>query len=199
MEMINKYSEVFTLDKNPLTYVDLDEFNTPKKYYAFIMLNRYGEKLLSPMISKLIENNDISTENLQLLGEIISARFMPIWRHINNTLNIEYNPIADYRITGTEKITANNRTENTDSRNIQNFISGFNSEDDTSLDDSNSKSAGSSNRIGEDNRDKIYTKEGITGATPIQEYIQREIKLRKVPICDIIVEDVIKFITLAIY
>lgn len=196
--MINRYNEVFTLEKNPLKYVDLSEFETPHKYYSFIMLNKYGEKLLAPMIEKLIENNDISEENLQLLGEIISARFLPIWRQIYNTLNIEYNPIADYRIKGTEKISANNRIENTDSRNIQNYISGFNSED-NSIDDSNSQSAGSSNRIGEDNRDKIWTKEGITGATPIQDYISREINLRKMPMCDIIVEDVIKFITLAIY
>lgn len=197
--MINKYNEIFTLEKNPLTYVDLDEFNTPKKYYGFIMLNKYGEKLLAPMINKLVENNDISDDNLRLLGEIISARFLSTWRHINNTLEIEYNPIADYRITGTEKVKANNNTENTDSRNIQNFISGFNSEDDTSLDDSNSKSAGSSNRISEDNKDKIWTKEGITGATPIQEYISREINLRRLSTCDIIIEDVIRFITLAIY
>lgn len=197
--MINRYNEVFTLEKNPLKYVDLSEFQISQKYYAFIMLNKYGEKLLAPMIEKLIEDKNISEDNLQLLGEIISARFLPIWRQIYQTLSIEYNPIADYRITGTEKISANNRVENTDNRNIKNYISGFNSADDTSIDDSNSQSEGNSNRIGEDNRDKIWTKEGITGATPIQEYINREINLRKKPICDIIIEDVIKFITLAIY
>ena len=195
-----KYNQVFTLNKHPLKYVEIEEFETPKNYYGFMFLNSYGEKLLTPAIISMLDNEGkISNESLQTLGMIITNKFFPIWRNIFNTLKIEYNPVADYRITGTEKITSSNKSENSDTREVKNYISGFNSDISESIDDSNSNSAGSSNRIGEGNSDKIYTKEGITGSTPIQDYINREIELRKLTISDIITKNVIDFITLAIY
>lgn len=195
-----KYNQVFTLEKHPLKYVEIEEFETPKNYYGFMFLNSYGEKLLTPaIISMLDSKGEISDDSLQILGMVITNKFFPIWRNIFNTLKIEYNPVADYKITGTEKITSINKSENNDTREVKNYISGFNSEISESIDDSNSNSAGSSNRIGEGNSDKIYTKEGITGSTPIQDYINREIELRKLTISDIITKNVIDFVTLAIY
>lgn len=197
---MRKYKDVFTLNLHPLKFVDVDIFGTPKNYYAFMFLNSYSEKLLTPAVIAMLNNEvQISNDTLRNLGVIITHKFMPIWNKIFDTLSIEYNPVADYRITGTEKITSNNKTENNDTREVKNYIAGFNSDISESIDDSNSNSAGSSNKIDEGNRDKIYTKEGITGNTPIQEYINREINLRKLTISDIILNDTINFITLAIY
>lgn len=84
--------------------------------------NFSGDKLISPLLYKLIDNTDTITDvNLTILKNTIFALYGKKWSKLWDTLNFEYNPIQNYdmieNMLDDEKVTeygkTHTRTDNT--------------------------------------------------------------------------------------
>lgn len=68
--------------------------------------NRSGEKLISPLIEKLLSSETLSNTDMQALANVIFVKHGKNWDELWKTLNYEYNPIENYNMeekhTGTD-------------------------------------------------------------------------------------------------
>ena len=86
---------IFVLFNNPPWVDDVESSALDVEYFG----NRSGEKLIAPLLNKLMIDNQISDENRQKLVNAIWARFGKNWTKLYNTLKEEYNPIENYNMT----------------------------------------------------------------------------------------------------
>lgn len=202
-----QYRKVFSLTKSPLEYVDISAYGDKNYFTMYLYLNA-GEKWLSPVITNLLTVDGIidgcpqytiTDENLQLLGIILTAKFNESWNKIYETLNIEYNPVSDYRMAGTETISGSATVESADVNNIISKVTSYDTAEDSFVDSTKDTSNKTFNQSNVNNNNSAFQKEGITGKKPVQSYINNEIELRKNTIRDIIIKDLISFSTLSIY
>lgn len=202
-----QYNKIFSLTKSPLEYVDISQFGD-KSYFTIMLYLNAGEKWLAPVITNLltiesiiddIPKHTITDENLQLLGTVINAKFNDSWNKIYNTLGIEYNPISDYRMAGTEIVNGSATLESADNNSVVSKVTSYDTTDDSYIDSTKDTSNKTFNQSNQNSNNTAFQKEGITGKKPVQSYINNEIELRKNTIRDIIIKDLISFTTLAIY
>lgn len=196
------YSQIFTLTKSPIEYANIEKFGA-KTYFDTLLFMQAGERWLAPVIVNLLnydgERYFISDSNLTLLGQIIDTKFLDSWNKIYDTLNIEYNPISDYRMSGNETVIGSGSTESADNKSVINRITSYDTAEDSYIDSTKDTSNTVYNQSNQNTNNTTFDKEGITGKTPVQSYIRNEIDLRKTTCRDIIVKDLISFTTLDLY
>lgn len=202
-----QYNHVFSLTKSPLEYIDISAFGD-KSYFTTMLYLNSGSKWLAPVVTNLLIVDEIidglpaytiTNENLQLLGTVITAKFNDSWNKINNTLVIEYNPISDYRMAGTETISGTASIASADNNNVISKVTSYDTEEDSYVDSTKDIANKTFNQSNQNSNNSAFQKEGITGKKPVQSYINHEIELRKTTIRDIIIKDLISFLTLALY
>lgn len=66
--------------------------------------NHSGEKLISPVVSKLLVDDKITDEDMGNLATTIFYLYNDYWTKEYATLNAQYNPISNYDMTETETI-----------------------------------------------------------------------------------------------
>lgn len=86
---------IFVLFNNPPWVDDVESSALDVEYFG----NRSGEKLIAPLLNKLMIDNQISDDNRQKLVDAIWARFGKNWTKLYTTLKEEYNPIENYNMT----------------------------------------------------------------------------------------------------
>nr|DAM55058.1 MAG TPA: hypothetical protein [Caudoviricetes sp.] len=86
---------IFVLFNNPPWVDDVESSALDVEYFG----NRSGEKLIAPLLNKLMVDDQISDANRQKLVNAIWARFGKNWTKLYNTLKEEYNPIENYNMT----------------------------------------------------------------------------------------------------
>ena len=91
-------------DENIATYLNLE-------YHG----NISGEKFVSPLVFRLLENNVLSSEMVATLANVIFSMFNKNWEGIYNTYLLEYNPIQNYNMvevmTNDQKVILYGKTE----------------------------------------------------------------------------------------
>lgn len=92
---------IFVLFNNPPWADDVESSALDVEYFG----NRSGEKLIAPLLNKLMVDGQISDDNRQKLVNAIWARFGKNWTKLYNTLKEEYNPIENYNMTEKETFT----------------------------------------------------------------------------------------------
>lgn len=75
--------------------------------------NRSGNKIIAPLVEKLLDENGISDANAIKLANLIFLRYGQNWAKLWDTLSFEYNPIENYRMTETEEISRNRELDGT--------------------------------------------------------------------------------------
>lgn len=192
-----KYKDKFSYNVNPLMYVDIPLINGSDTYYSAAFMTLCAEKWLAPFVENLFSDSETPYE---ILGMLIQNKFSDIWNKISATLQIEYNPLTDYRILGTElRASSDTMITNTGAVTIDKVTS-FDTTTDNFINDNKTQSDSNETNTSSAAQNLTTQKEGIIGRTPIQEYIRREIALRATTdIKDIIIRDTISFITLPIY
>lgn len=197
-----KYKDKFSYTVNPLMYVSTPLIDTTDEYYSYTFMTLCAEKWLAPFVENLFTDASTSTDAeypYEILGMLIQNKFTDIWGKISATLQIEYNPLTDYRIVGSE-LRATSDTAISNSGNIiVDKVTSFDATEDY-INDNKSTTDSTSTNTNSATANFTTQKEGITGRIPVQEYIRREIALRTTnDIKDIIIRDTISFICLPIY
>ena len=198
-----KYKDKFSYSVNPLMYVSTSLIDTTDEYYSFTFMTLCGDKWLAPFVESLFTDASTSTDaeyTYEILGMLIQNKFTNIWGKISATLQIEYNPLTDYRILGTESRATSDTTISNSGNVIIDKVTAFDTTTDDYINDNKTTTDANSTNTSSISHNLTTQKEGIVGKTPIQEYIRREIALRaSTDIKDIIIRDTISFICLPIY
>ena len=198
-----KYKDKFSYSVNPLMYVSTSLIDTTDEYYSFTFMTLCGDKWLAPFVESLFTDASTSTDAeypYEILGMLIQNKFTNIWGKISATLQIEYNPLTDYRILGTESRATSDTTISNSGNVIIDKVTAFDTTTDDYINDNKTTTDANSTNTSSISHNLTTQKEGIVGKTPIQEYIRREIALRaSTDIKDIIIRDTISFICLPIY
>ena len=192
-----KYKEKFNYQNNPLMYVTTPLIDGSDTYYSATFMALCAEKWLAPFVENLFSDTDTPYE---ILGMLIQNKFSDTWNKIADTLQIEYNPLTDYRISATEQRGGSDTLTISSSNTVIEKVTSFDTTNDNFINDNKTANDTNSTNNSYTAQNMTTQKEGLIGRTPIQEYIRREIALRvDNNIKDIIIRNTISFITLPIY
>lgn len=70
-----------------------------------LLIERYSTRQLSPMIEKYVENGVISSDNLDKIGEMITAKFSDLWDSVKVVNGVSIDFTSPYSITRTKENT----------------------------------------------------------------------------------------------
>lgn len=114
-----KLNEVFTDYINNGIFTFLNSLDVPwkdKNIYKQLNLQYYGnisgKKETSPLVDSLIVENNLTDNSKTMLAMSIFSIYSNKWSRLYRILSLEYEPIENYNMNETEKITSTN--ENTD-------------------------------------------------------------------------------------
>lgn len=211
-------------------FTALSTFNPPWNYDNALLnieyhFNYSGEKYISPLVERMLVNEELSEDNINMLASILNTLYMNKWKKLHDTLNLEYNPIDNYNLkeTGEHNIdntsndTSTGQSSNsfTDTRTMndsnESKVSAFNSNEyqDNSLSvvDNITQTTGSNttedsqNRNNTSNEQKNYTinKSGNIGVTTTQQMINAEREVNMWDFFKIIFSDIDEILTIKYY
>ena len=194
--LLIKYKDKFGYSVNPLMYVSSPLIDSSDTYYSAAFMTLCAEKWLAPFVENIFGNSSAPYETL---GMLIQNKFSAVWTKVNATLEIEYNPLTDYRILGSESRASSDTTISNSGNTVIDKVTSFDAGDDF-INDNKSIAENTATNNNSATANLTTQKEGIIGKTPIQEYIRREIALRASnDMKDIIIRDTISYICLPIY
>lgn len=118
------------LTTNLFSYINYDfsEIGVTNAALDFYFISKYSNRWCSPVLDLLIEDDEISTQNLTVLGSYINQLYKNKWDRLSALLLTEYDPIHNFldqieeSITDTDdktvvldsdKTSGNTRTDNT--------------------------------------------------------------------------------------
>ena len=90
-----------------------------------------GDKLIAPIVEKLLTDNKLTPDNLTKLATMIYQKNIKNWTGLYKTITTEYNPIENYRMVETEQTDTTNQTNQTDTTQQTTELSGESSQTDT--------------------------------------------------------------------
>jgi len=214
MNQYPKYNEVFNINRGILKYCNIQIktlHNTPDemhnyqavyddKYLNLLCLSNFGNCPLSPVVTTMIENGNISEESLKDLGDIIYHRFQYTWSKYYDILATEYQLIQNgdtftHTIQETTVINSDTSIFN-ESRDLY----GFNSIDINDSVHDTKNISDTQNLKNSSSRIENFSQVGSWyDAMKIQQAILSELKLREENYLDYIMKDLKRFCTLAVY
>lgn len=159
--------------------------------------NVSGEKLISPLVQKLLENDVLSQSRIITLANILLAQNRNQWNKLYNIYRLDYNPIENYSMVESEDGT-DTRTDDFENNNTSTDQQwAFNSADwnNVNKNQMNSTNAGTSTN----QNTRTLTRSGNIGVTTSQQMIESEIELWKWNFIERLFEDVDRLLTLKIY
>ena len=171
--------------------------NYKSSYLDVKFFSEYGERSISPVLLYYSVNDSITEDNFISVCEILYEAYIENWKRLYETFHLDYDIIYPYN-TSEETVTASNtKTTNEDVTTSDNDVYGFNSDSPVNDTDKTDSSTGNSEKDG--NETVTYVKKGNIGNTAFQDFIVKEIELRKQKFIDCVFTDVAKFATLPIY
>lgn len=184
-----KIKDVLSIEQGIFKYIKytIDNFTFPQLDLLF--LTQYGEREISPIIESLLdENQRLSDEKLQVLGDVIRNMFAHSWDNQNAVLTAQYNPLENYYETlETTRNSTNNSTTNTDNNTYA-----FNSLDAVDKDNTNQTSEGGLNET------ITQTKKGLANGN-YYDMVEQALKVKAIRLVDIVFNDIKWFVSLNLY
>ena len=184
-----KIKDVLSLKQGFFSFINynIDNFTFPQLDLLF--LTKYGEREISPIIESLLdENNKLSNEKLEILGEIIRNMFAHSWDNQNTILEHEFNPLENYY----ETLETTRNSTNNSTTNVDNNTYAFNSLDAVDKDNTNQTSEGGLNET------ITQTKKGLANGN-YSDIIEQALKVKAIKLVDIVFNDIKWFISLNLY
>lgn len=174
----------------------LDTTNAPVLDLEFY-LNHSGEKEVSPIIEKLLENGKTEDEVLDTITTILVVKYANKWNRIYDTLINDYDVFSDYK--KIKELNTNINQDTKTSSETNSSIYGFNSEEPIPRD----KASGSSDVVQDKTTNTANQKEDISGklgSTSYQDLVKKEVNLRlEHNLYNIVLNDISSEMCLSIY
>ena len=184
-----RIKDVLNIEQGFFKFIDytIDSFTFPQ--LDFLFLSKYGEREISPMIESLLdENEQLSNDKLQMIGDIIRNMFAHSWDSQNAVLTAEYNPLENYY----ETLETIRNSTNNSTTNVDNNTYAFNSLDAVDKDNTNQTSEGGLNE------NVKQTKKGLANGN-YSDIIEQALKVKAIRLVDIVFNDIKWFVSLNIY
>lgn len=174
---------------------------------------RSGDKLVSTLVGKLLQDDALSVDNAKLIAMAMVATYGTNWSKMWDTLSFQYNPIENYSMTETEDTTStdtgtvatDNNTESSSNQTNANSVYGFNSAEgvgsDTQTGSGKTTVAGTETEMRNlgSTAKRELKRSGNIGVTTSQQMIESERQLWEWYFYDIVFADIDKMLTLQIY
>ena len=204
-------------------------FTTPAELDIAYHGGRSGGKIISPLVDNMVSDGQLTPETASVIAMSILAVNGRNWSKLWDTLNLDYNPIENYRMTETEQARGENTASDTEtifgssensgegqastSGNNATNVFGFNSENavgaDTGTTDTETSSTQSTTvstnetreteNSGTTTNERTLTRSGNIGVTTSQQMIESERSLWDWYFFDVVFRDLDKMLTLSIY
>lgn len=164
--------------------------------------NHSGEKIISPLIHKLLdENGNLTQARILTIANILFTQNKNQWERLYSLYKLEYNPIENYSMvesedgsdTRTDNFTNTNQSTNTDQQWA------FNSADWNNVNKSQNDTEATNNGTSTNQNTRTLTRSGNIGVTTSQQMMQSEIDLWQWNFIETLFNDVDKLLTLKIY
>lgn len=184
-----RIKDVLNIEQGFFKFINytIDSFTFPQ--LDFLFLSKYGEREISPMIESLLdENEQLSNDKLQMIGDIIRNMFAHSWDSQNAVLTTEYNPLENYY----ETLETIRNSTNNSTTNVDNNTYAFNSLDAVDKDNTNQTSEGGLNET------VTQTKKGLANGN-YSDIIEQALKVKAIRLVDIVFNDIKWFVSLNIY
>lgn len=185
-------------------------------------IERSGSKVASPFLLRLLADSEVVTLSItEQIASVLLARFGENWKKLYATVSAEYNPIHNYNMTetinrdlqGEKKNTNTGTATDTTTPNLSNttdeFIYGFNSENEQPSSKRTTTYGGSStnSRTGNytddgtnhDVENITRTRSGNIGVTTSQQMLQQERELWRWNFVEQMFKDIDSVLTLRVY
>lgn len=202
-------------------FTDLQNFNVPwnseninetldRLYYA-----KNGDKSITSLVDSVIDvDGDFVIDGREILATIAYVTYGNKWDKLYATLNFEYNPIENYRMTETESIDKENDSAITNTGTItnnndsvaNNKVYAFNTSEnpiDTDKvigESDNTETQNLTERIdANEGIDRTMTRSGNIGVTTSQQMINSERELWNWNFFSVVFEDLNELFTLKVY
>lgn len=184
-----KIKDVLNVDNGFFKYINYPLDNFTFTELDLLFLSKYGNRLISPVVENLLDvNGELTTTNLELLGKLINNMYSFSWNDKKSILNVEYEPLENYRETlETVRVSENNNTTNVDNNTYA-----FNSVESVDKDNSVQSSAGGLNE------NVIQTKKGFVNGN-YSDVIQQTLDTKSIKLVDLVFNDIKDFISLSLY
>lgn len=184
-----RIKDVLSIEQGFFKFINytIDNFTFPQLDLLF--LTKYGEREISLIIESLLdENQRLSDEKLQVLGDVIRDMFSHSWDSQNAVLTAEYNPLENYYETlATTRNSTNNSITNTDNNTYA-----FNSLEAVDKDNTNQTSEGGLNET------ITQTKKGLANGN-YSDIVEQALKVKAIRLVDIVFNDIKWFVSLNLY
>lgn len=175
-----------------------------------------GDKFLSPLHERLLEQLLSKNEAMKTLGNIVYTRFGEKWKSIYGALTTEYNPLENYSMEEirtpdlTTDETQNEKTDITVERETEatNSYKGFNAtepalvnktEGDETTTTTGAKADNEKSRKVEETGTETTTRSGNIGVTTSQQMLESEFKVRQYDFYKQVYADIDSVLCLSIY
>lgn len=181
--------DVITIENGLFQYINytIDTFTNSELDFMFI--SKYGNRIISPIIESLLNDNyELTTDKLTLLGQIINKMFAYNWDKQKEILLNEYNPLDNYH----ETIEISKENENNNTTNTDNKTFAYNSETSVDKDNTNQTS------LGGFTENTTQIKSGLTNGN-YKDIIEKALDAKALRFIDIVFNDIKWFISLDIY
>ena len=184
-----RIKDVLSIEQGFFKFINytIDNFTFPQLDLLF--LSKYGEREISPIIESLLdENQKLSNEKLQLLGDVIRNMFAHSWDSQNAVLTAEYNPLENYY----ETLQTTRNSTNNSTTNVDNNTYAFNSLDAVDKDNTSQTSEGGLNET------VTQTKKGLANGN-YSDIFEQALKVKAIRLVDIVFNDIKWFVSLNLY
>lgn len=202
---------------------------TPEELDIAYHGGRSGGKIISPLVDNMLTDGQLNSDTATVIAKSILAVNGRNWSKLWDTLNLDYNPIENYRMVETEQETGSSTNSDTStvlgssnntgegqastSGNNATNVFGFNSDTavgaDTGKTDTETNSTQSATvttnetreveNAGTSKSDRTLTRSGNIGVTTSQQMIESERSLWDWYFFDVVFRDLDKILTLTIY
>lgn len=186
-----KFSELYE-EKYTELFSAYQAQNLDVKFYS-----ENGEKAISPILLYYSVNDSISDDNFVSVCEMLWETNIENWTRLAEIFTLDYDVVNPYNITDTTVLSSSTKTTNEDVTTTDSDIYGFNS--DSPVNDSDKTDSSTGNSEKEIAETKTYTRKGNIGNTAYQDFINKELELRKTKFIDCVFADIARFATLPIY
>ena len=184
-----RIKDVLNIEQGFFKFINytIDNFTFPQLDLLF--LTKFGEREISPIIESLLdENQRLSNEKLQVLGDVIRNMFAHSWNSQNAVLTAEYNPLENYY----ETLQTTRNSTNNSITNVDNNTYAFNSLDAVDKDNTNQTSEGDLNET------VTQTKKGLANGN-YSDMVEQALKVKAIRLVDIVFSDIKWFVSLNLY
>lgn len=160
----------------------------------WLWISLYGDRIVNPSITEYL--NYPSPLDLQIVAQMLCARYSYKWAHLWETTKIEYDPTENHNITDKSVRTNTGSATGSGTNSVETYVVPFNASVPTQ--DGTNKTTNTNTTTTDNSETENITHTGFTGDS-VQNLLRDERKTADFKFYDIVLHDMAELLTLSVY